>query len=78
MALSASSGLVDTGALTGTLQNLHTAEEREGALTSVLISSVGASAAAKYARLMIEASFDSSASNCQHQARFEQVIHQNV
>ena len=61
MAQSASSGLIDTGALTAGLQNLHTAEEVEGALTSVLMTAgIGTNAAAKYAGKLVEAAFDSS------------------
>ena len=61
MAQSASSGLVNTGALTAGLQNKHTAEELEGALTSVLMPGVGATQAALYATKLVAASFDTSA-----------------
>ena len=59
---SASSGLVNVGSLTATLQNMHTAEELKGALESVLMSGVNATAAGTYADQIVGACFDTSAS----------------
>ena len=60
MAMSASSGLVDTGALSAALQNKTTGEELSGALESVLMPAVGATAAGEYAAKLVDAAFDSS------------------
>ena len=62
MAQSASSGLVNTGALTADLQNQHTAEEMKGKLEAVLAVTFGTADAAEYAeRLVDNGKFDKSA-----------------
>ena len=51
---SMTSGLLDTGVLSGQLKNMHTPDELRGALEGVLMPAVGNQLCAKYAALLVD------------------------